>query len=144
MAKEQHGIQALDNRGLHVRDGFFLAGVADLWRRNPDVKTAIQGAQEDDFILLISHNPDVSMAQPTAGIDLILSGHSHGGQITFFGFPIYLLRGSITNYGTHFARGFAYSADGATVFVSGGLGPYYGIPRIFTRPEVVIFTMYSR
>jgi predicted MPP superfamily phosphohydrolase len=83
------------------------------------------------------------MVQPTAGVDLILSGHTHGGQITFFGLPLYLLRGSITDYGTRFAHGFAYSADGVPVFTSSGVGPYFNIPRIFARPEVVIFTMYG-
>lgn len=140
---EQRGIIPLDNNGRFIRDGFFLAGVQDMWNRTPDIKTAIAGASADDFILLVSHNPDVSMVQPTAGIDLILAGHTHNGQITFFGLPLYLLRGSITNYGMHFSRGFAYSADGVPVFTSSGIGTYYNVPRILARPEVVIFTMYS-
>jgi len=140
-AKKQYGITPLDNSGIHIREGFYLAGVQDLWNRNPNIQEAVESAYAHDFILLISHNPDVSMVQSTEGIDLILSGHTHGGQITFFGFPMYLLRGSITNYGTRFAYGFAYSADGVPVFTSRGLGVYYDVPRIWARPEVVIFTM---
>ena len=142
-AKEQHGIAPLDNSGIRIREGFYLAGVHDMWNRNPDIQEAIAGAYEGDFVLLVSHNPDVSMQQSTVGIDLILSGHTHGGQITFFGFPMYLLRGSITDYGTRFSHGFAYPADGVPVFTSRGIGPYFTIPRIFARPEVVIFTMVS-
>ena len=142
-AMERHGMTPLDNAGLHVRDGFFLAGVHDMWNRSPDIATATAGANAGDFVLLISHNPDVTMVQSTIGVDLILSGHTNGGQITFFGFPIYLLRGSITSYGTRFGRGFADSADGVSVFTSSGVGVYYNIPRIFARPEVVIFTMRS-
>ena len=142
-AKEQYGITPLDNSGIHIRQGFYLAGVQDKWNRQPNVRQAIDGAYADDFILLVSHNPDVSMTQSTVGVDLILAGHTHNGQIAFFGFPMYLLRGSITDYGTHFAHGFAYSADGVPVFVSSGIGVYYAVPRIFSRPEVVIFTMYS-
>ena len=142
-AKERYGITPLNNDGMRIRAGFYLAGVHDMWRRNPNIETAVANAAPGDFILLVSHNPDVSMSQPTAGIDLILAGHTHNGQITFFGFPMYLLRGSITDYGTRFAHGFAYSADGVPVFVSSGIGVYYSIPRIFARPEVVIFTMYS-
>ncbi|MCL2215584.1 MAG: DUF1294 domain-containing protein [Defluviitaleaceae bacterium] len=140
-AKEQYGITPLDNNGVRIREGFYLAGVHDLWRRRPDIAAAIADANPDDFILLLSHNPDVAMMQPTAGIDLILAGHTHGGQITFFGIPLYLLRGSITNYGMRFGYGFAYSADGTPVFTSSGIGAYYNVPRIFARPEVVIFTM---
>ncbi|MDR2182810.1 MAG: DUF1294 domain-containing protein [Clostridiales bacterium] len=143
-AKEQYGIIPLDNSGIRIREGFYLAGVHDLWNRSPGIEEAMAGAcAARDFVLLVSHNPDVSMAQPTSGIDLMLSGHTHGGQITFFGFPMYLLRGSITDHGTRFAHGFAYSADGVPVFTSSGIGPYYTVPRIFARPEVVIFTMYK-
>ena len=141
-AKEQYGITPLDNSGIRIRDGFYLAGVQDLWNRNPNIAEAIRDAEENDFILLLSHNPDVSMLQPTDGVDLILSGHTHSGQITFFGFPMYLLRGSITEYGTRFAHGFSDSADGVPVFTSSGIGLYYVVPRIFARPEVVIFMMY--
>ena len=140
-AKEQYGIIPLDNSGQQIREGFYLAGVQDLWNRNPDVAQAVSGAEEGDFVLLLSHNPDVSMSQSTAGVDFILSGHTHGGQITFFGYPFYLLRGSITDYGTRFGYGFSYSADDVPIFVSSGIGLYYVIPRVFARPEVVIFTM---
>jgi len=140
-AKLQHGITPLDNSGVHIREGFFLAGVHDMWNRNPSVAEATAEADPGDFVLLLSHNPDVAMVQSTVEVDLMISGHTHGGQITFFGFPMYLFRGSITDYGTRFAYGFSCSADEATVFVSRGIGPYYTIPRIFARPEVVIFTM---
>jgi len=142
-AKEQYGITPLDNSGIRIRDGFYLAGVQDMWNRDPNIQEAIANADVEDFVLLLSHNPDVSMVQSTDGVDFILSGHTHGGQITLFGFPMYLLRGSITNYGTRFAYGFADSADGVPIFVSRGIGVYYSIPRILARPELVIFTMYS-
>jgi predicted MPP superfamily phosphohydrolase len=140
---ERYGITPLDNNGSRIRDGFYLAGVHDLWNRNPDIYAAAAGANANDFVLLISHNPDVSMMQSTVGVDLILSGHIHGGQITFFGIPLYLLRGSITNYGMRFANGFSGSKDGVPVFTGNGVGEYYNVPRIFARPEVVIFTMRS-
>ena len=143
-AKEQYGITPLDNSGMQIREGFYLAGVQDMWLRNPDIAEATSEALVDDFILLVMHNPDISMAQPTVGINLILTGHTHDGQITFFGFPFYLYRGDVTAYGRRFAHGFAYSADRVPVFTSRGVGPYYSWPRIFSRPEVVIFTMYSK
>jgi len=142
-AKERYGIVPLDNSGLQIREGFYLAGVQDMVLRNSDIATAIAGAAVDDFVILVSHNPDVTMAQSTDGVDLIFTGHSHGGQMTFFGFPIYLLRGDVTAYRLRFAHGFAYSADDVPVFTSRGVGVYYRWPRIFARPEVVIFTMYS-
>ncbi|MCL2593573.1 MAG: DUF1294 domain-containing protein [Defluviitaleaceae bacterium] len=142
--KEELGITPLDNSGLHIRNGFFLGGVQDLWNRKPSIEEAIKRSNYSDFILLISHNPDVAMQQQTHDIDLILSGHTHNGQITFFGIPFYLLRDSITAYGMRFAHGFAYSADDVPVFISSGVGRYFSIPRVFVSPEVVIFTMHSQ
>jgi len=142
-AKETHAITPLDNSGLQIREGFYLAGVHDLWNRSPSVETAIRGSNVDDFVLLISHNPDVVMTQPMAGVDLVLSGHTHGGHITFFGIPLYLLRGSITDYGMKFAHGFTHSPDGTPIYTSSGVGYHNLIPRIIARPEVVIFTMFN-
>ena len=141
-AMRQLGMTPLDNSGVRVREGFYLAGVQDLWNRHPNIAQAIAGAYPEDFILLLTHNPDVSMEQPTSDVDLILAGHTHQGQITFFGFPVYLLLDHITSYGTRFAHGFATSADDVPVFTSSGIGVYYFWPRVFARPEVVIFTMY--
>ena len=142
-AKDRYGIVQLDNEGLHIRDGFYLTGVRNYWTGFADISAAIADANDGDFTLLISHNPDIAMTQSTAGVDLILSGHTHGGQVTLFGFPIYLMIPHITRHRLRFAYGFGDSADGVPVFTSRGTGPYYGIPRIWARPEVVIFTMYS-
>ncbi|MCL1877376.1 MAG: DUF1294 domain-containing protein, partial [Defluviitaleaceae bacterium] len=121
--KRQYGITPLDNDGVQIRDGFFIAGVHDLWNRNPCIETAIVGANVDDFVLLISHNPDVTMRQSTSGVDLILTAHTHGGHIAFFGLPFFLdIYGGITAYGSRFARGFAYSADETPVFATAGVG----------------------
>ena len=84
-AMEHYGMMPLSNSGLHIRDGFFLAGVEDLWNRNPCIAAATADAIADDFVLLLSHNPDISMKQDTTAVDLIISGHTHGGQIRFFG-----------------------------------------------------------
>lgn len=142
-AKEDNGITPLSNSGLHIHENFYLAGLEDLWRRNPCIATATASANYEDFVLLLTHNPDVSMSQDTTGIDLIVSGHTHGGQVTFFGLwaPYFTFRSTITNYGQRFASAWSTSRDGIPVFTSNGTGDY--VPRIFARPQVIIFTMRS-
>jgi len=143
-AMENYGMTPLPNSGLHVRNGFYLAGVEDLWMRNPCIATAIRGATADDFVLLVSHNPDVAMRQDTTAVDLILAGHTHGGQITFFGVwaPYFSINRGITAYGQRFASGPAVSRDGTPVFVSNGATvDFYGLPRVFARPQIIIITM---
>jgi len=141
---EYHGVTLLSNSGVYIRDNFFLAGIRDLWRANPNIPRAIEGAERDDFVLLISHNPDISMRQSTIGVDLILSGHSHGGQITFFGIwaPYMTFNTYFTRYGQRFRSGWAESRDGVPVFVSHGVGEYF--PRVFARPQVVIVTLFHK
>ena len=147
-AMEANGITPLSNSGYHVREGFFLAGVEDLWNRNPDIAMALEGSSPGDFILMVSHNPDVSMQQDTTGIDLFISGHTHGGQISFFGIwaPYFTVTRYLTAYGQRFKAGWALSRDGVPVFVSRGIGSS-GVdeffPRVFARPQVVIFTLYT-
>jgi len=82
------------------------------------------------------------MVQDTRGIDIILSGHTHGGQITFFGFfaPALLPR-VITDYGHHFSSGWSQSRDGTPVYVSNGLGNYQQVLRVFARPQVILITL---
>ena len=141
-AMQAHGMTPLSNSGYTVRDGFFLAGVEDLWNRSPDVAAALAGSQPGDFVLLITHNPDVAMQQCTASVDLILSGHTHGGQFSFFGIwaPYFTFGGgTITSYGQRFRGGWALSRDDVPVYVSRGAGEY--LPRVFARPEVVLVTL---
>jgi hypothetical protein len=148
---EKYGITPLENTGLYIQDGFYLAGTADLWRArdrwetraevvNPCISTAIGDSESDDFVLLVSHNPDISIKQDTTGVDLILSGHTHGGQITFFGLFAPGLW-FISDYGHKFKTGWASGNNDTPVYVGNGAGEY--IPRIFARPQVILLTLES-
>jgi predicted MPP superfamily phosphohydrolase len=140
-AMEEYGITPLSNNGVYIRDNLFLAGVEDLWNRKPDIPEAIEEASPDNFVLLLAHNPDVTMKQDTSRVDLILSGHTHGGQITFLGIwaPYFTFRTIITEYGQRFVSGWSKSRDGVPVYVTNGTGEY--MPRVFARPQVIIFTL---
>ena len=137
---ETYGIHPLDNSGVTIRPGFYLAGVGDLWNREPNVEAAVSQAQPEDFVLLLSHNPDVSMQQDLSSVDLMLSGHTHGGQVTLFGLwsPLLFI---VTDYGSRFDGGWAEGADGTDVYVSRGVGSQGRVPRVFAQPEVVYLTL---
>lgn len=142
-AMEQYAIQPLSNSGARIGEHFYLAGVEDLWNRNPDIAVAIEEAQSDDFVLLVAHNPDITMVQDTTSVDLILSGHTHGGQVTFFGIwaPALTLRKKTTGYGQRFMSGWGRSRDGTPVYVSNGTGYQADMPRVFARPQVILITL---
>ena len=142
-AMEQYSIHPLSNSGARVREHLYIAGVEDLWNRNPSIDEAIRDALPDDFVILVSHNPDITMLQDTTSVDLILSGHTHGGQITLFGLwaPALHFRPGVTKYGQRFMSGWATSRDGIPVYVSNGTGFFERIPRIFARPQVILLTL---
>lgn len=144
-AMELHGIYLLENKGVYLKSGLYLAGVGDPWNRKPDIVRAVEGATEKDFVLLLSHNPDVSMKPEMKSVDLMLSGHTHGGQITFFGIfaPALVLKDNITRYGQLFMSGWSKTPAGGRVYVSNGTGQFEEIPRVFARPQVIFLTLRS-
>jgi uncharacterized protein len=80
------GIRVLNNEGLRFQDRgaeFWLAGVQDTMVGLEDLPLALAGSREDEMKLLLAHNPVILRRAARAGVDLVLSGHTHGGQVTW-------------------------------------------------------------
>lgn len=80
------GITMLVNEGMRFElNGatFWLAGVDDTMVGLEDISLALAGAQKDEMKLLLAHNPIILRRAARAGVDLVLSGHTHGGQVAF-------------------------------------------------------------
>lgn len=78
------GINVLINEGMRFElngDAFWLAGVDDTMVGLEDIPLALAGSREDEVKLLLAHNPIVLRRAARAGVDLVLSGHTHGGQV---------------------------------------------------------------
>jgi len=78
------GINLLINEGLRFQargTKFWLAGVDDLMVGKTDVRAALDGSNENEFKLLLAHNPQIVRRAARYGVDLMLSGHTHGGQV---------------------------------------------------------------
>ncbi len=78
------GINMLVNEGVRVEargSSFWLAGVDDYMVGKTDVVSALRGSFPDEMKLLLAHNPLIFREAVRAGVDLTLSGHTHGGQI---------------------------------------------------------------
>src|SRR5919202_3761791 len=80
------GIRVLNNEGLRFEDGgasFWLAGVQDTMVGLEDLPLALAGSSADEMKLLLAHNPVILRRAARAAVDLVLSGHTHGGQVTW-------------------------------------------------------------
>lgn len=145
-ALEKAGIFVYENDARRLENkgqGFWLAGLGDqlalLGRKNGDF-TDVRGVDDlagtlsqiktDEPVLLMAHEPDIFPRVPER-VALTLSGHTHGGQVTFFGKPIFVP----SAFGTRFAYGHIIEA-GRHLFVSGGLG-FSMLPIRFGMPPEI-------
>ena len=134
------GIGELTNSGTWLtrgRDRLRLAGVDDLWRGHADVEAALGDATPADACLLVSHNPDVAETMIDRRVGLMLSGHTHGGQVIAPGMTNPFVP---SRYGDKYAHGFA-DAPTTRVYTSRGLG-VTGLPvRYNCPPEITLLTL---
>ncbi len=82
------GITVLINEGMRFeKDGeaFWLAGVDDTMVGLEDISLALAGARENEMKLLLAHNPILLRRAARSSVDLVLSGHTHGGQVAIRG-----------------------------------------------------------
>ncbi len=134
------GIEELTNRGVWLTRGgerMLLAGVDDFWYGKPDLRKALEGAQPTDACVLLCHNPDFAESISDRRVGLVLSGHTHGGQVRVpgYGSPVVPSR-----YGQKYARGLV-EAPATQVYVSPGVG-MSGLPvRANCRPEITLLTL---
>jgi len=130
------GVKVLENQAVRLEAGgrgFWLAGIADLWTRKPDVEAALAQVSDDDPVLFLTHNPDIFPRVP-ARVSLTLAGHTHGGQVhlPLLGRPIVPSR-----FGQRYALGHVVEG-GRHLFVSGGLGTSIIPVRFRVPPEIVV------
>jgi uncharacterized protein len=82
----QQGIRVLVNENVRIGlngSHICLAGVDDLMVRRDDLPRALRGANNNETRILLAHNPAIIREAARAGVDLVLSGHTHGGQINW-------------------------------------------------------------
>lgn len=95
--------------------------VADRFNfQEPDVEAALKGAPENAPRILMAHQPSGALKNAEAGVDLQLSGHTHGGQIS-------LMRPLVASFNDGYVSGL-YDVDGMRLYVSNGAGLWNGFP----------------
>lgn len=127
------GVKMLDNTAVRFEaaDGstFVLLGVDDFGTQRSRLDLALLDAGHTDFQILVSHNPAIAKAfSPDHNINLVLSGHTHGGQIRIFGFGPYEIGG-------------IKKINGTTLFTSNGYGTTALPLRLGARPETHLITI---
>jgi uncharacterized protein len=138
-AMTARGVRFIVNRSTILRRGddtLTLLGIDEVYRGEPDLDTAFGGIDPDAPRIGVSHHPDIVDLLGDRRLDLLVCGHTHGGQIRF---PFF---GSVVVPSKHEARyasGF-HRVGNVLMYVSRGIG---AIPplRILCRPEVATFVL---
>ena len=127
---------------LHGRS-FSFTGLDDLVGGTPNLAAAIRGGLRDDEThVLIEHCPAFRDAPPlrqpgaAAPFRLMLSGHTHGGQVAPFGRALYRPQGS-----GRYVSGWYRDADRVPMYVSRGIGTSVVPIRLGAVPEIVAFDL---
>jgi predicted MPP superfamily phosphohydrolase len=124
-----------------AREGLCLAGVGDLWEDKCLYDKALGGVPGGMPRILLSHNPDVAeesqFLQSGYRVDLMLSGHTHGGQISL---PV--IGAPVTNsaFGQKYAKGLV-AGPVCPVFITRGLGMTVMPVRVGVRPEISVIEL---
>lgn len=141
---ENVGVIVLRNesRLIKVDDSNILVlGVDDPDFKDRDMKTQIDQLLKDHndyYSILLSHRPELIKLYAESNIDLVFSGHAHGGQIRlpFIGGLISPNQGWWPQYTSGI-----YEEDDTKMIVSRGLGNSIIPQRIFNRPEIIVVTL---
>jgi predicted MPP superfamily phosphohydrolase len=132
------GIHFIDDALAPIRAGryrFTLMGVTSSGPGLPVAKRLLQDVNDDEPVIAITHIPDYFPMLP-ARINLVLAGHSHGGQVRLplIGAPV---TGSM--YGQRYLRG--HVLEHTDLFVSTGIGTSILPVRFGVPPEISIVTL---
>ena len=139
-ALASEGLTVLRNRGVEVPRGggrLFVAGVDDTWTARHDVARALAHRPSGVPVVLLAHDPALFPEAASFGVDLTLSGHTHGGQL---GLPLFSRKVNLARIITKFTTGL-YREGPSSLYVNRGLGTTGPPIRLGVFPEIAVLTL---
>lgn len=139
-ALERAGLCVLRNRGVVLsREGssLYVAGVDDTWTRRHDLGLALAERPPEAPAVLLAHDPALFPEAAAAGVDLTLSGHTHGGQLAV---PLVARRWNLARLITRFTTDL-YQLGSSVLYVNRGLGTTGPPVRFGVGSEIAVLVL---
>ncbi len=148
----KNGVKDCDNKSYWLkinRDSIKIGGVVDPDGGVPEADSTVYDVKPKDFCILITHRPDFINHLNTDLVDLTLSGHTHGGQITFFGLwaPILPTENglwaslSLSGDSQKYRYGLIHSSPTMQSYITSGIGTRFPHLRFCCRPEIAVLEL---
>lgn len=134
-----------DSVWIHKKNKIKVGGVGDLWTQEQILDNTTHDTTPKDYTILLTHNPKyIYELEDEDNVDLILAGHTHGGQFA----PMRHL-GKVAPKRINRATGLEFltgkkHVDGRDIIVSNGVGTAKFPLRLFTRPDILTITLKNR
>ena len=136
----ERGPSVLRNDSKLIRRGnaqLSVAGIDPRFASFTAVERTVKACARGAPIVLLSHYPSTFAAAVAAGADLILAGHTHGGQL---GIPFLAQRYNLARLARQHSRGLVHSGT-STMYVNAGLGTTGPPMRLGIPPEIALITL---
>lgn len=142
-ANSNKSLELLEDSGQNIRhksvaiekngERIWIGGAGDLWEDDIGVDKAFKEVPSKECKILLAHNPDTADCNFDTRVDLMISGHTHGGQVIlpFIGAPVLPVKNK------NFSSGFIRSQN-TNIFISKGIGWAVVPIRFNCRPEIAV------
>jgi len=119
------------------KQNLWLAGAGDLYEDHRNLDDVLGKIPDSDCRIVLAHNPDSADTAFSKRIDLMISGHTHGGQVNipFIGTPVLPVQNK------NYSSGLKVSPRGGKVFISKGIGWAIYPIRFNCYPEIVVLEL---
>ena len=141
---KKNGIRVLEHESdflCNGQDTIIVSGVRDPFNLKKNGVSPSEQFRDDQFVLLLTHTPDYAEDVDVSKADLVLAGHTHGGQVSLMKkySPAHF-----SKYGNRFLTGKTTNTKGIPVIITNGLGTSRADVRLFTPSEVVMIVLHCK
>lgn len=130
----RHGRRAVVRGGRRL----WFAGAGDLWEDHRDLDDTLEDIPDDECRIVLAHNPDTADTGYSRRVDLMIAGHTHGGQVRvpFVGAPVLPVRNK------RYSSGLLTASKGHPLFISRGIGWAILPVRCNCFPEIAVLQLH--